>query len=190
MRPLPPVASPAYSSEVAGGTEGEADQTMNTTDMPTTAPRKRRHLEAAPDAWIAAWLSNAEGMIEEARLQKEKDRRRQLKRNTVPVEIGILVPPEGVTPEQRQTLHDFIMTSRATRIWHPREAPRKMIRELPTDAETQVAMDMGAIVRTCSAVIAAPKEPRKAPTEVWDAIRRAKQRGIPVLTVLPNGEKR
>jgi hypothetical protein len=130
---------------------------------PATVPTKRRHIRAALDRWLAEWLARDDlTPAQRMRLDYERKRRRKPKRGLVLLIVG----REGMTPRQRA---------------HVAELAPDVAALLPDD-------DGRAMIKEASAVIAAPKS-RTPAGLVWDAVRYAKHRGVPVLIVLPNGEE-
>ena len=160
-------------------------------EIPTVVPKKRRQIEHALDKWIAVWLSRDDlTPSERRRLEAEKQRR---KTAAPTVAVGILVGDEGLTPQQRAWLSDFLAEAHVDELhWPERALPhlRKVARDLSPGIETHATH--ADVVRAATIVVAAPKETEK-PAEVsgvWEAVRLAKHRSLPVKIVMPNGEER
>jgi hypothetical protein len=129
---------------------------------PATIPTKRRQIRKALDRWIAEWLAREDlTPAQRMRIEYERKRRRQPERGLVLLIVG----REGMTPPQRARVTELAPSVAAL---------------LPED-------DGRAMIRDASAVIAAPRA--RAGGDVWDAVRYARHRRVPVRVVLPNGEE-
>lgn len=156
-------------------------------------PRKRRQLEEQAtflDLHIAIWLDRDDiTPSERRRLEEEKKRRKALKPDVV---VGIIVGMEGVTPGQLAFAHEFLQTAGATAIAHTTPLSKKMARLFPEGVPVSAEADFRDVVRAATVVVAAPKEPEK-PNQVqgvWEGVRYAKHRRVPVRVVMPSGDER
>lgn len=163
---------------------------------PEVVPRKRRQIEAVPALWLAEWLARDDlSPGDRKRVQGEKDRRRNLNPDN---RVGILVGVEGMTPEQFATFKDMIGTVGATEIHHPGVASKVhgMCKSLgvPVNVHHQQVSDSFTanrdVVKSSDVVIATPKTTAPngggSPT-VWDHIKYAKHRSVPVKIIMPDG---
>jgi hypothetical protein len=161
-------------------------------DVPAEIPRKRRALEGWLDKWIAVWLARDDlTPFERRRLEVEKKRRRKAQPD---VKVGIVIATEGLTPEQRDYVTGFLVTSHPTEL-HVRLGDAPRLRKAIIGHEDVAATahpDHKDVVRAATVVVAAPKEPERPDhvEGVWEAVRFAKHRKTPVRIVMPNGEER
>lgn len=135
---------------------------------PEKIPTKRRQLREALDRWLVEWLTRPTITPAEAkRVERERARRKTLKPTTV---VGVLAGREGLTPEQREYVRGYFVDMD------------------PTVMQTGTEAELSNIVRSSNVVVAAP--PRSVKTgAVWEAVRLAKHRHVPVRVVLPNGKE-
>jgi hypothetical protein len=159
-------------------------------EMPLVVPQKRKQLEAALPQWLAVWATDeSQPPSARKRAQAERDRRKAL----VPdVRVGVIVGEEGMTPVQREVVAG-VMAS-ATELHWPAGAVKHLRRALAglDDIPGHPHEDVREVVRQATAVVAAPKEPEKPDRVegVWEAVRYARHRRVPVRVVLPNGDER
>ena len=162
-------------------------------DVPQQIPKKRRQLEAAPDVWLAVWLSrNDITPSERRRVQAVKDSRKA----AIPDKpVGLLVGPEGLTPNQLESLKDALKSATPTEIHHPGVA--STVHSLCRSLNVPVIVhrnDMKEVVKSTQFVIGTPKESRepnqKVGTGVWEMIRYAKHRSLVVKIITPDGAVR
>lgn len=153
---------------------------------PETPPAKRKQLEQAPDLWIALWIANEDlPPSQRRRVQAEKDRRRA----TGPDKpVGVLVGPEGITPSQMVSLLTLVEGLRPTEIHHP-GLPSRLHMQLRA-MEVPVVVHQGdykEVVKSSDRVVVAPKESSPGKSAMWEMLRYAKHRRLPVQAVLPDG---
>jgi hypothetical protein len=163
-------------------------------EIPPGPPRKRRQLEdpgQTLDKWLAVWATDESlPPSQRARAQAERDRRKAL----VPdVRLGVIVGVEGMTPAQREVVAASM--ANATELhWLTSTFPhlRRALVELGRHVAGTSHEDPRDVVRHSSTLVAAPKEPEKPDRVegVWEAVRYAKHRKVPVRVVLPNGDER
>lgn len=162
--------------------------------IPATVPAKRRVLEDSgktPDVWLAVW-ANDESLppSQRSRAAAERERRRGLPGRQRAV--GLILPAEGLTPQQHIALWDYITTSGVTTLHRPTvlsSTNHHRTRAL------QVPLVMHEyeqeIVKASDLVVACPKEsyePVQKPSGVWYWIKYTKHRNTPIVIVRPNGE--
>lgn len=136
--------------------------------LPAHVPSKRHQVCRLLDLHIALWLAGDDITDDEReRLQAEKDRR---KRERPAVHVGVIIAHEGMTPEQREYVHGYVMTL------------------APTTVETVADAGHRELVRAATIIIAAPKS-RQRSGAVWDAIAYARHRKVPVRIVYPDGRE-
>jgi hypothetical protein len=153
---------------------------------PESPPAKRRQLEAVPDLWIAQWLArDALTPSQRRRVQDEKDRRKAASPDKP---VGVLVGPEGVAPAQFVTLLTLVGGLRPTEIHHP-GLPSRLHMQLRA-MEVPVTVhggDYKAVVKASSSVVVCPREQSPTKSAMWEMLRYAKHRRLPVKAVLPDG---
>jgi hypothetical protein len=160
-------------------------------DIPKSVPHKRGAIEGVPDMWLAIWAGDESlPPSQRKRAQEERDRRKAL----IPdKKLGLLVGQEGVTPQQLDKLKELLGTSGATEVHHPGVASKvhTACRALgvPVTPHRDVRVDdaerMKLVVKASDRIIAAP--PVGSQPGVWDGIRYAKHRSLPVIVVQPDG---
>jgi hypothetical protein len=164
-------------------------------DVPDEVPSKRRQLEGALDKWLAVWLTRDDlTPSQRRRLEEEKARRKAL----VPDQrVGVLVGAEGCTREQRARIMDVVAALQPTEIHHPglsspmhqacrRVAPVVVHQDGIRPAGTR---DMQDVVKAAHVVVGAVRSRSPEGTPVWEMIRYAKHRSLPVRVVLPDGSE-
>ena len=161
---------------------------------PETVPTKRRHIEAAPDLWLRQWLARDDLWVRDRRrLEKEVKRRKDAKPQ---VNLVVVAGEEGTTPEQVRRAREELDRIQPTKvIFIGRLAKITHLFPSDSDIETDYLPVLGkAEVRNvirdnATIVLAFPKEPLKPDKVlgVWDAVRFAKHRNLPVRIVLPDG---
>lgn len=164
-------------------------------EVPDEIPKKRRQLEVALDKWIAVWLARDDlTPSERRRLEEERFRRKE---TPVGHPVGLLVGPEGATPEQVAAVPELLVG--VTDIYFP-VLPTKlyrMVRDHPDaelhiyrhwDAQEAQRIVVRALPRESARVIGIVRSASPEGTGVWEMIRLAKHRGMPAQVVLPNGQ--
>lgn len=164
--------------------------------LPERIPTKRRQVEQLLDVHIAMWLADESiSFSERKRLENEKRRRKNSK---LEVQHGVVVPKEGVTPEQQQIFSGLLLQERV-QVVHHHILPSRL-HQLCRIAAQEVVVHRGgeygerlrSTVRNSDFLFAFPKELRepdaKVEGTVWWAVKYAKHRGLPVTVVLPNGK--
>lgn len=160
---------------------------------PDRIPTKARHLQALPDLWIAQWLADESLTIAERRRLETLKAERHASRPEVPV--GLLVGAEGLTARQTDVVIEQLRTIGPTEIHHPVVGRRlhaacKTL-GVPVVGHRDVRRTesgMLEVIRLSSLVIGAPRElSDRGTSPVWDMIKRAKHRSVPVRIVLPDG---
>lgn len=156
-------------------------------EVPLTIPRKRRHLERAPDLFLAVWASRDETADwERQRVQAERDRRKKLKPS---VKVAVLIGGEGLTPAQRGRFAGLLIEMEPTTLYLVPDAlthVRKLVAGIPSHVS-----DFHAAIRDASLVLAFPKDHREpiGKAGVWLGVRYARHRNIPLKVFLPNGDE-
>jgi hypothetical protein len=174
---------------------------MSKTDvdaLPVRLPKKRRAVERLPDVWLARWADGEGDLSREDRERAVAERlRRKEASRVVERHVGLVVPEEGVTPEQADAVVSAVRGSGATTLHHG-GVPRKLhvrLREVVPIEHHKDGWRYGeknnqAVVRGSDAVIAAVKETTTLPYAsggVWGVIGYARNRGVPVTVIKPNG---
>ena len=158
---------------------------------PGPVPTKRRALHDAPAVWLAKWLERDDLTTRERKLvEAEKERR---KSTSPDVRVGLIIPAEGVTPKQLDALREALPALNATEVHHGGVPSRvhtacRMLGVPVIHHDEPVGRDH-EVVKASSIVVAAPKETR-APVQkvgVWEVIKYAKHRSVPVRVVMPDG---
>lgn len=160
-------------------------------EIPRWPPRKRRVLEdqgATLDKWLAVW-ANDEGLppSQRARAQAERDRRKRLAPD---MRVGVIVGEEGMTPPQADMVTSLVATVLPTELHVIR--PRHLRRVLAIASCPVVTHDNEwDLIRASTTVFAAPKEAEKPAVVqgVWEAVRYARHRRLPVSVVMPDGKR-
>lgn len=163
-------------------------------EIPPAPPRKRRQLEdpgQTLDKWLAVWAADTSlPPSQRARAQAERDRRKAL----VPdVRVGVLVGDEGMTPAQRQRILELVTGAGTTDLNFDAQRLshfRRLLLPLDDLNVRAIAMEGDQdVVRNSTTLVAAPKESEKPGVVegVWDAVRYAKHRRLPVRVVMPDG---
>lgn len=179
------------------------------TDLPPapgSPPAKRRVLQdrnMTLNAWLHQWAAD-ESLPPGARLKatEELERRKAEDRKTF-VEVGVLVGPEGATPQQVTVFAEWWAKVGATRLEvgsafpvaseDQRNLPkaprlRDVVGDMPrtTHHARSEEEELKQVVVASSTIVALP--PRISPTgTVWNAVGYAKHRKVPVTVILPNG---
>jgi hypothetical protein len=164
-------------------------------EIPPSPPRKRRVLEdqgVTLDKWLAVWANDESLPVSQrARAQRERDRRKLLL-NLEPDIVGVLVGREGATPEQLDAIRGIVHGPSVLEVHAP--APLKLGLEegFVLHRKPDLRERLHAIVKSSTTVVAAPKEAEKPNVVqgVWEAVRYARHRGLPVTVVMPDGEER
>lgn len=157
--------------------------------VPERLPRKRRELEDALDRWLAVWLAREDlTPSERRRLEEEKARRKAL---TPDVQVALIVGNEGMTPAQHDRASDLLGAMGATEVFYLQYVARHVRRLQQVTPMSTGFGDEREMLREATAAIATPKEPEKPNVVqgVWDAVRFAKHRKIPVRVVMPDGKE-
>lgn len=165
-------------------------------EIPAEVPKKRKVLESPQtlDKWLAVWANDPnQPPSARTRAQGERDRRRRL----VPdVRVGVIVGEEGMTPAQRDGVLERVMAAGPTQlvVLAPRMRHLRMLLNAVAAGETVGLLtceDDQALVRESTTLVAAPKETEKpgVVAGVWEAVRYAKHRRLPVRVVMPDGEE-
>lgn len=164
---------------------------------PDKIPQKRALLqdrERTPDLWLRQWLVRDDlHYRERRRISAEIERRKE---SRLSVRLAVIAGPEGVTPQQVRVARDQIKRIQPTEVRLVGQTV-KMHRLFAKDLNAFV--DYGdihpegdlarSLIRSATVVLAFPKE-RYKPTQVegvWDAVRFAKHRDLPVRVILPDG---
>lgn len=161
---------------------------------PDRIPTKKRQLEQALDAWLHVWLAKPDITYRERkRILAEQGRRKQVR---PAVRLALIAGQEGITPHQIRITRDLLERIAPTEVRTVGQVA-KLERLLPDDLNVHLdygnTADVGlarSIVRDSTVVVAYPKEPLKPDKVegVWDAVRFAKHRNLPVRIVMPDGE--
>lgn len=156
--------------------------------VPDRVPTKRRQLHDALDRWLAVWATREDlTKRERALVEDERSRRKSLKPSLV---VGLLVPGEGVTPPQLESLRDRLAESGATEVQHVSVPSRVHTACRDLGVPVHVRDTDRDVVRDSDVVIATPKERAEAASPLWDTVRYARHRKLPVKLVMPDGSLR
>lgn len=153
--------------------------------LPDSVPRKRRQIESLLDRHIAVWLAGETlAPSDRRRLEEEKARRR----TSVPDRlVGVLVGAAGVAPPQLDALPGLL--AGATEVTHPGVSSRVHTACRSVGVPVVVRRDdPREVVRASDLVVAVLNGPKADGTEVWEWVRYARHRGVPVRAVLPDGQ--
>lgn len=156
---------------------------------PEKVPTKRRQLHDALPRWLAEWLARDDlTKRERALIEEEQERRRNLQPT---VAVGVVIPQEGLTPQQLAALKEWLSASGATEVHHRFGMPSRVhtaCRDL--GVPVNVRDTDRDVVRDSTTVVATPKEtfdPGPRSGGVWDTVRAARHRKVPVKLVMPDG---
>lgn len=165
-------------------------------EIPAKVPAKRKVLENPAltlDLWLAVWANDdSQPPGARKRAQEERDRRKAL----VPdVRMGVIVGDEGMTPAQRDRVLELLSGAQPTEIHFRLDRVshlRRVLLPIAQGSHREVPhVDEQELVRASTSLLAAPKESEKPGTVVgvWEAVRYAKHRKVPVRVVMPSGEE-
>lgn len=164
-------------------------------ERPAKVPTKDRQLQALPDLWVAQWLASDTLTYGERRRLEALRASRRARRADVPV--GLLVGAEGATAPQLEVVADELRRAGPTEIHHPGNVPARLhgackrlgVPVIQHRDVRSIEGGMREVVRRSSLIIAAPREMSEHATgsPVWNLIRHAKHRSVPVHIVLPDG---
>jgi hypothetical protein len=175
----------------------EAHAMKDDVEIPAKVPTKRKVLESPAltlDKWLAVWAADPDQPPSaRKRAQDERDRRKRL----VPdVRVGVIVGEEGMTPAQRARLLELVAEAKATELHYDAERLTHLRRLLLPldDLNVKAILHHGNqdVVRESTTLVAAPKDTEKPNVVegVWEAVRYAKHRKVPVRVVMPDGSER
>jgi hypothetical protein len=134
--------------------------------LPARVPTKRSQIGRLADLHIAIWLDgDTITEAERALLQREKDRRKNMRRLT---SVGVVVPLEGMTPAQRRVFRE----------WKEALAPCEVVE----------GDDARLVAKVVSHLIVCPRSSR-VPADMADAMKIARRRNVSVRVVLPDGRE-
>ncbi len=167
---------------------------MKVVDCPPSPPRKRYQLEKADARHLAIWATD--GNLSEAerdRAQAERDRRKKARPSKI---MGVVVGPGGATPAQLCKLEDALRSSHPTEVHHPFCPPRVHTVCRSTGAKVMAlqgdALDAGrAVAQLCDVLVGLVNEstmPVLKQGPVWGPLRFAKDRGVEVQIIWPDGQ--
>jgi hypothetical protein len=160
--------------------------------LPDTFPKKRRQIEEALDIHLRLWVE-MEGLPpgQRRKAQEEIERRRRLRPD---VKLAIIAGPEGVTPEQVRVSAGIFKRIEPTHVLVVGQA-RKLARlfvDIEYDGPLQFSKpeDVRDVLRNATVAVCYPKETfnPNVVDGVWDAVRFAKHRSIPVRAIMPDGK--
>lgn len=152
-------------------------------ERPARPPRKRRELERALPLWLASWASDPTLTQQERdRAQAERSRRKSM--GGAQTVVGLVIGAEGATPAQVAFMRKTVAGKGVVKVLAP--LPLKL--DLPPNTFV-LERDLREIIKTSDVVVAAPRQGTKPKTVfgVWLEVRHAKQLGVPVTVVLPDG---
>lgn len=163
-------------------------------DAPARPPKKRRQLEDPNtlDRWLAVW-ANDESLTpsERRRVQVERERRKRAKPTKA---LGVLVADGGASPEQVAGLRESVELALPTEVHHVFCAGKVHSTCKATGANVVVLRgESGScereIVQAADEVIGivSSMQMPEAKTGTWASLRYAKDRGLPVKIIWPNG---
>lgn len=158
-------------------------------DGPGPVPKKRRQLERALDVQLALWLDGPLSARDRERVEAERERRKRGRR-TVDLAVALVVGQEGATPAQREAIVAALRDLGATEVHHSgSKAAHLSALAVGARSVRHHAEGDKPLVRASAALVAAPKDqrPPTQPRGVWDTVRYARHRGLPVRIVTPDG---
>lgn len=164
---------------------------------PPVPPRKRRQIERVPDLWLAQWLARQDLSAGDVkRVQDEKDRRKRL-RGVERRVVGFFDNPDGMTPAQRDALKSLLAETKPTKVIHPGGYRGAVARFHGICLNMKIPIEQPVsereICKVADMVIATPKETREPARRldkddgVWESIRYARHRDVPMRIIMPNG---
>jgi len=162
--------------------------------LPLRPPKKRKAMEQTLDVHLAMWSSQANLLpSDKRRVEEERERRKRLR--VQQERLGILVGPEGSTPEQLKGLAEYLTGHYGVvdSIWHVRTpGPVHGLCKsfgVPVQAvtESDFVTATRTVIRNCTKIAALP---RGEVAPLWDDIRYARHRNLSVVVFMPNGERR
>jgi hypothetical protein len=162
-------------------------------EIPAAPPRKRRQLESAPAKWLAVWASD-ESLPPSQRRRAQAERDRRKRGQGMETIVGLLVGSEGATPQQVEVMRERAHAGDVKRVKAPRPLKLGLKREsyvVCDEPWAGAALDerLKYIVRTSTTLVATPEkdhDPQRV-EGVWEAVRYAKHRNVPVKVVMPDG---
>lgn len=156
-------------------------------DAPELVPKKRRQLEQAPDLWLAQWLArDSLTPSERRRVQEQKAERRSA---VEAKNVGIIISREGVAPKQLDMLVTVVRDLKPTSLHHTR-LPSKVHQALRMGvAHFLYERPIGnfqEIIKASDTVVVCPNG-ESGP--IWEQVKYARHRRLPVRVIMPNGEE-
>jgi hypothetical protein len=164
--------------------------------LPAHPPKKRKAMEQVLDIHLAIW-ANGTGLTpsEYRRVNEERERRKQFR--VVNERIGVVLGREGTTPEQQEKLRELLSGRRIASVLHPwvpgpvhhicAQGSKGATVIVVGDPKTDVRDAWKTVVKNATLVIAFP---RGEDGELWDTIRYTRHRNIPIIVIMPSGERR
>lgn len=151
-------------------------------------------MEQALDIHLAMW-SSSETLTpsDKRRVQAERVRRKRDKQRVE--RVGILTGPEGITPIQQEKMVDLLVGQRGAmggiaHTWSSASVHslcKSFGVEVVALKDRKPEQAAKRIIHNSTMVFAFP---RGEHGEMWDWVRQAKHRNLPVIVVMPNGERR
>lgn len=174
-----------------------SEKNDTTPPLPAQVPRKRRPFEQLLDVHIAMWLAGDDITPSERRRLEDLKAQRKRERAVDGQVVGVLLPEEGVTPEQRAAVIEQVTKLNPTAIHHHgvsspihqacrRLAPVEVHRGFDYQGHMEVVRHPDVEV-----IVAAAKETTVQPYAldgVWHAVGLARHRRMPTTVVFPNGQ--
>ena len=157
---------------------------------PAEVPTKRRQVREALDRWLAEWIARDDLLPSTRRLLEREREDRKRRRRQQDINVGLLIGPEGSTPDQTAFIVGYVLSMGPTSIVHAGISNR-LASMFPAELPEVGAPDYRTVVRNSTFVVAAPKEtaePSGPKVGVWAGVKYARDRGVPVRIVLPNGK--
>lgn len=153
-------------------------------ELPAQVPRKRRALEAVPDMWLAVWANDdtlSPGDLKRA--VGERQRRKRLRPDRV---AGLVVEPEGVTPEQLAGIRAILERTQPTAIVQTYVPTKVHTVSKSVAVPITVLPDRREVVKQADVVIACPRTANPISEGVWELIRYARHRSTEVSIITPD----
>jgi hypothetical protein len=172
---------------------------------PAQIPRKRKALDEAPAKWIAEWIERDDtppGLRK--KLEAVRASRKQQSSYTI---VGYVGTDAGMTPDQQESVYTCLMRLAPDKaVYVLNDAGNRFVRvarklmsrrdnrqgAIELDPLPPVTVDDAMhrqVVREVDVLIVAPKSPDLVSDQVIDAVRFARDRGVPMHIFSPTGER-
>lgn len=159
----------------------------NGVEMPYAPPKKRRQLEAADAKHLAIWANDSDlPASARKRAQNERERRKRLVPDA-PV-VAVLEGSGGATTFQVHGVITTLEAWRPSKVLHPYSSGR-LHHACKSSAHVQI-LDHAYQIIDADRVIGLPNEtgmPERKDDGIWRHLRHAKDRGMDVMVIWPDG---